>query len=133
MNWKRYQNELIVLGALVIMLLAYMYKYNHTQAQVTGATKSQQSINELKEAAGLKKVWADKNINKKISILKTIVPSSKVTWSKKKQKLTVSYKGLTASELNKLTSKILNLPIEILLLNMNKNGTSYNMELQCRW
>jgi len=133
MNWKRYQNELIVLGAFLIMLFAYMYKYNHTQAQVTGATKSQQSINALKEAVGLKKIWADKNINKKITVLKTIVPSSKVKWIKKKQKITASYKGLSASELNKLTGKILNLPIEISLLTMNKVGTVYNVELKCKW
>jgi len=133
MNWKRYQNEIIVLVSLVIMLFAYLYKHNHTQARVMGATKSQHSINEFKEAVALKKIWADKNINKKIAMLKTIVPSSKVTWIKKKEKITASYKGLNASELNKLTGKILNLPIEISLLNINKIGTLYNVELKCKW
>ena len=133
MNWKRYQNELIVLAAFLLMLFAYVYKYNHTQAQVQGATKSQQSVREFKEAVALKKVWADKNLDKKITILKTIVPSSKVSWNTQKQKVSASYKALSASELNKLMGKILNMPIEITLLNIDKIGKVYNVELKCKW
>lgn len=130
---KRYQNELIVLGAFLMMLFAYMYKHNHVESQVIGTTKLQNSINELKEAVALKKIWADKNIKKKIISLEMIIPSSKVVWVKKKQKVTASYKGLSASELNKLTSQILNLPIEILLLDINKIDTLYNVEFKCKW
>lgn len=133
MIWKRYQNELIVLSALFVLFFAYVYKYTNTQAQVTGATKSQQAVHEFKEAVALKKIWADKNIDKKVATLKTIVPSSKVTWKKEKQKATASYKGLNASELNTLTGKILNIPVEISLLNIDKIGKDYNVELTCKW
>jgi len=133
MNWKQYQNEFIVLMAFIFMLGAYMYKHDKVNSQTEQATKVQQSIDELKEVVALKKIWADKKLNKKISALQTIVSSSKVKWMKKKQKITASYKGLNAQELNKLTTKVLNLPVEITLLDIKKTGAAYNVEFQCKW
>ena len=133
MNWQRYQNELIVLGAFLLMLGAYMYKHNQVTAQTTQASSTQHSINELKEVIALKKIWADKNVLKKVNNLRGLVAPSKVKWSKKKTEVDASYTALSSNELNTLTTKILNLPAEILLLDIKKTGSSYNVEFKCKW
>jgi len=133
MNWQRYQNELIVLGAFLLMLGAYMYKHNQVTAQTTQASSTQHSINELKEVIALKKIWADKNVLKKVNNLRGLVSPSKVKWSKKKTEVDASYTALSSNELNTLTTKILNLPAEILLLDIKKTGSSYNVEFKCKW
>lgn len=133
MSWQRYQNELIVLGAFIIMLGTYMYKHSHVSAQAQQANQVQQSIDELKEVVALKKTWADKKIPKKMDALQQLVPASKVEWTKQKQEVEAKYTGLSAQELNKLTTKILNLAVVIEKLNINKNGSLYNVEFTCKW
>ena len=133
MIWQRYQNELMVLGAFLLMFGAYMYKYSQVTAQTTQAAKTQHTINELKEVVALQKIWADKNIPKKVSALKGLTSASKVKWTKKKTEVDTVYTALSSSELNTLITKILNLPVEILLLDIKKIGANYNVEFKCKW
>ncbi|HFQ60868.1 MAG TPA: hypothetical protein ENK39_01030 [Epsilonproteobacteria bacterium] len=133
MSWKQYQNELIVLVAFVIMLGAYAYKHTQVTSQAQAIQKTQTALGELKEVIALKKVWANKKTGKKLAALQTLISASKVKWSKKGKKLTASYTGLSANELNKLTTKILNLPVQIRLLDIQKIGANYNVEFKCKW
>jgi hypothetical protein len=133
MSWKQYQNELIALGALLIMLFAYIYKHNQVSTHAQEAKTVQHTIEELKEVVALKKIWADKKISNKVETLHTLVPAEKVKWSKKSKKLTANYSELGANELNKLTTKVLNLPVTISLFDVLKTGTNYKVELKCKW
>ncbi|PHS30349.1 MAG: hypothetical protein COA92_09805 [Sulfurovum sp.] len=133
MSWKQYQNELIALTALLIMFFAYIYKHNQVSSQVEHSKTVQHSIGELKEVIALKKVWANKKTDKKIDKLQTLIAQSKVKWSKRSKKITASYTALSSNELNQLIAKILNLPIVITSLNIQKTGSSYNVELKCKW
>jgi hypothetical protein len=133
MSWKRYQNELIALGAFVVMLGAYAYKHNQVTSQAKEVQRVQNSLGEIKEVIALKKVWANKKTTKKIVALQTLIPASKVKWSKKGKKVTATYAGLSSNELNKLTTKILNLPVEVRLLDIKKTGSTYNVEFKCKW
>ena len=133
MTWKRYQNELVILGAFLLMFSMYLYKQNARSSQSGENNSVSQTIIEIKEVVALKKVWADKKISQKVEKLKTIVPKSKVKWSKKARKVTARYKGLKPSELNKLISKILNTAVVIDKLDIQKTGSSYSVEFKCRW
>jgi len=133
MNWKRYQNELMVLGAFLFMFSMYLYKQHAISSQSGELNKVTQTIEEIKEVVALKKVWADKMIGKKVENLQTVVSASKVKWSNKRNKVTARYKELKPSELNKLTSKILNTPVVIDKLDIQKTGSSYSVEFKCRW
>jgi predicted naringenin-chalcone synthase len=133
MSWKRYQNELIAVGAAFVMLGAYAYKHKQVTSQVEHAKSTKYSIEELKEVVALKKIWAEKKTTKKVEQLKEVISASKVKWSKKSKKVTASYTGLSANELNTLTTKILNLPVEVRLLDIQKIGTTYNVEFKCKW
>jgi len=130
---KRYQNELIVLVAFLLMFLAYLYKHNQISSQAEYVNTVQHSVEELKEVVALKKIWADKKTSKKVAKLEKLIPSSKMRWSKKSKKVTASYKGLTSSELNKLITKILNLPVIIRQLYIQKTGLLYKVEFKCKW
>jgi len=88
---------------------------------------------ELKEVVALEKIWGDKGIQKKVDSLQKVISASKVTWTKRQNKITASYKGLNSKELNKLTTKILNTPVVITLLDIATSGSNYNMEFKCKW
>lgn len=133
MNWKRYQNELIVLAAFLLMFSMYLYKQSAISSQSGERNKVTQTIEEVKEVVALKKVWADKKISQKVEKLKTIVPVSKVKWSNKSRKVTALYTSLKPSELNKLGSKILNTPVIIEKFDVQKTGSNYKVEFKCRW
>jgi predicted amidohydrolase len=133
MNWKQYQNELIALAAFVFMAGTYLYKNSQVNAQAQSASTTKQTVSELKEVVALKRVWSDRKITKKLKKLKELISASKVEWSKRSKKVTASYKGLTPNELNKLTTKILNLPIVIRKLDVKKIGASYDVEFKCKW
>lgn len=133
MIWKRYQNEISVLFALVMMLSGYAYKNSQFSAQQELSSGTNSSMEEIKEVIALKKIWSSKKTTQKIKKLQTLIPESKVTWRSKSKKLTVSYRGLTAAELNKLVTKILNLAVEIQKLEVKKIASSYDVEFKCKW
>ena len=128
---KAYKNELIVGVALLLLLIAFVYK----QGQVSGQTDTSagSSLQELKEVIALKKVWGDKKTTKKVDNLKTIIAPSKVKWSRKGKKLTASFSNLGNQDFNRLIIKIMNLAVEIQKLDVKKLGASYHVEFKCKW
>lgn len=133
MSWKRYQNELMVLLAFLLMLGAFLYKNGQISSQEKYATTTQQAVSDFKEIIALKKIWTDKKTSKKVEKLKVLIPAGKVKWSNKSKKVTASYKGLTAPELNKLVTKILELAVEIQKLEIKKTDSFYDVEFKCKW
>ena len=133
MNLKAYQNEIIALIALFVLLIAFIYKQNHIPAQESSEGSGASTLYELKEVIALKKVWADKKTTKKVMKLKALVAPSKVTWQKKSNKVTANFSNLTPNELNKITTSILNLAVSIQKLDIKKSGSAYAMELKCKW
>lgn len=133
MIWKRYQNELIALVAFVLLLGSYGYKMTQVASQSEAMTGAKHSVGEIKEVIALKKIWSDKKTSKKVDKLQALIPASKVKWSNKSKKVRASYKGLTATELNKLVTKILNVPVEIQKLKIQKIASSYDVEFKCKW
>ena len=133
MNWRAYQNELMVLAAFVFMLIAYIYKSSKVNEQTQNSSQVKQVVGELKEVVALKEVWPTRKIDKKLKKLEALIPKGKVQWSKRGEKITASFKGLSGEELNALTTKILNLPIVVRQLEVKKIGRSYDVEFKCKW
>ena len=133
MSLKRYQNEIVALLAFLLMLSAFLYKNGQVSSQVESASTIKQAVSDFKEIVALKKVWADKKTSKKVEKLKLLIPAEKVKWSSKSKKLTASYKGLTAAELNKLVTKILELAVEIQKLEVQNKASFYDVEFKCKW
>ena len=130
---KSYQNEIIVLISFLLMVGAFFFKQDKIKVQAVDAVVIEKSIGETKEIAGLIKIWKDKKIRNKVLKIKTVVSPSKVKWSKKSNKITASFKHLTGKELNRLINKILNIPVEIVKLEIQKIGLSYGVEFKCKW
>ena len=133
MTWKRYQNELIALVAFIFMLVAYGYKTAQVSSQAQSIAEAKHSVAEIQEVVSLKKIWTDTKTGKKVEKLQTLVPASKIKWSNQNKKVTASYKNLTARELNTLVTKILNVPVEIQKLKIQKVASSYDVEFKCKW
>lgn len=133
MTWKRYQNELIVLVAFTLMFSGYLYRQVQSSSQEAYVVGSKHTVAELKEVIALRKIWSNKKIPQKVANLENLISPSKVKWSNKSKKLTAVYSGLTDDELNKLVTKILNLPVEIKKLNIQKTDSSYHVEFKCKW
>jgi len=135
MTLQRYKNEIILLLAILFTLFAFIYKLSATTYVKENQLHIQQQINEVKTVVNLKKQWDGKGMSKKIKVLKTIVPASKVkSFSKKSKKLIASYASLTANELNKLNNKLINMPVQIIHLNTKQSAKNqYTMEFTCKW
>ena len=133
MQLKMYKNELLIGLSFLLLLTAFFYKQGQLSHQNSGVSSSAASLQELKEVIALKKVWGDKKITKKMDGLKMMVPSSQLKWTRTGKKLTASFKNLSANMLNKIMSKIMNIAVEIQKLEVKKMGTSYHLELKCKW
>ena len=133
MNLKHYRNELIVLLSFILMLAAFFYKNAQVASQAEQLFSMKQEVRNFKEIIAYKRLWGDKGLSKKIDRLKTVVPASKVTWSKKGKKLTARYSGLTPKELNKMMTKLMSLPVQIAGLDIARVGENYNVECKCKW
>jgi hypothetical protein len=133
MNWKLYRNELIVALSLLIMFSALLYKNAQVSSRSQETISIKHAVTEFKELVSLQKTWADKKVSKRVEKLKKIVPSSKIKWSKKGKKLTAHYTALTPKELNKLVTNILSMAVQIQVLKINRDNSSYNVEFKCKW
>jgi len=130
---KQYQNELIILASFIFMLLSYTYKSNQVSTQLVEANNIKHSMIELQEVIALKKLWSDKKTSLKIKKFKNTISTQKTKWSNKRKKLTAVYNGLTPNELNRVTTKILNIPVQITKLQIDKTNKLYKMEIKCKW
>ena len=135
MTLQRYKNELIVVISLIFLLFTYLYKLSATSYIEENQAKIEQQVSEINTIINLKKVWNDKTLTKKVKVLKTVVSSSKIKIFKKRaKKLTASYISLTANELNKVTNKLINIPVQITSLTIKESSKNqYSMEFTCKW
>ena len=133
MNWKQYQNELIVLASLLLLIVAIVFKNVRVSSAIESSHSVSRSLNDLKEVVDLKKRWADKTTKTKVDKLKNVVSSSKVKWMKKTKKLTAIYTDISSKELNKVVTTLLNIAVQIDKLEIKQTGTTYKVELKCKW
>jgi len=135
MTLQRYKNELILLLTLTFVILAFLYKLSATKYVVENKAFIQQQISEIVQIENYKKQWKSKGMANKVKVFKKIVTGSKVkVFSKKSSKLTLSYINLTANELNKITNKLLNMPLQITTLQIKEHSKNkFTMELTCKW
>ena len=104
-----------------------------SSSSVENQKETKYAAREFKELISLKKRWADKKMSKKADKLQKFTTAEKIKWNKKGKKLSVSYKGLTSKELNKILTTILNIAVQIEKLDIKNNLTSYDLELKCKW
>lgn len=133
MNLNQYRNELIVGLSFLLMLMAFFYKNAQLSSRAEELFAMKQEVRNFKEIIAYKRVWGDKGLSKKIDKLQSVVPVSKVAWSKKGKKLTARYMELTPKELNKMMTKLMSLAVQITQLDISRSGENYNVECKCKW
>ncbi len=134
MIWKRYQNELIVVIALLLMLTAYFYK--QSQANKLDQTKQEvsASIDEIAEIIALKNQWGDPKLSTKIKKVKENIDEKDIkAFTIKNKKLTASFSDLDSKEMNKIIIKLENIAVQIIKLKVTSSEEKYNMEIKCKW
>ena len=132
---QRYRNELILLFALIFALFGFLYKLSSTTYVETNRNDIQKQIAEISSITALKQQWGGTQMANRVKSLQTVVPSSKVAvFNKKSKKLVASYKNLTGNQLSSVTNELINLPLQIVLLNINQSAKDqYTMEFTCKW
>ena len=135
MTLQRYKNELIILATLLFLLFAFIYKVSASTDVSENRAVIQKQITQISAITVLKEQWGGKQLANQVKVLKTIIPASKVaTFRKKSKKLVAAYKNLTGNELSKVTNKLINMPVQIVLLNINQSAKNqYTMEFTCKW
>ena len=133
MSWKHYQNEIILALVAVFAVSSFAYKSKMHHAIALENQRMAQEIAVMQETASLKKIWGDKRISSKLDAVRKTVPSSKLTWNKRGKKLTAVFSDLQPKEVNRVVSKLLNIPIQIERLSVEKKGETYNVEIRCKW
>jgi len=135
MTIQRYKNEIILMFTFLFAISAFYYKFSASDYVDKNRNIIQKQIKEINAIESYKKQWANKSMAKKVKLFKTIVPASKVKrFSKKSSKLIASYINLTSNDLNKITNKLLNIPIQIIKLQIRESSKNkFTMEFTCKW
>ena len=135
MTLQRYRNEIILFITALFAIFAFYYKLSANNYVNENKALIQKQISEIVEIESYKKQWKSKGIANKIKIFKTIVSASNVKlFSKKSSKVTVSYINLDTNELNKISNKLLNMPVQIIKLQIKESSKNkFTMEFTCKW
>lgn len=134
MIWKRYQNELIVSIAILLMVSGYIYKSRSIEKMESAELRLAKSASEASEIISLKKQWSDPKLSKQILKLKESISTQKVkSFVIKRKKLTVSFQNLTSREMNSIVIKLENTAVQITKLEIERDDKEYKMEIKCKW
>ncbi len=134
MIWKKYINELIILGALIFMIIGYSYKNIQTDKLYTVKSESYKSINDITQIVGLKNHWDNKKIKEKISKIKKNLSTNNIkSFNLKSRKLTAIFKNLSSKQMNKVIIHLENTAVQIILIQVTFKDKKYKMEIKCKW
>lgn len=133
--FHRYKNEIILSIAIIFATYASYYKISSKNYVDENRVIIKKQISEIVEIESYKRQWKNGDIAKRVKIFKTIVNNSKVKrFYKKSSKVTLSFINLTTNDLNKITNKLLNMPIQIVKLKIEeKSKNKFTMEFTCKW
>ena len=134
MIWKKYINELFILGALVFMIIGYSYKNIQIDKLYTVKSESSKSINDITQIVGLKDHWDNKTIKNKISKIKNNLSKNNIkSFELKSRKLTAIFKNLSSKQMNKAIINLENTAVQIILIKVTLKDKKYKMEIKCKW
>ena len=133
---RRYQNEGMILLALLLLVGAMLYKsYQHTKLQ-TSSVEATAMISKIEDIATMKKLWQkNSTVATKLNAIKTYLPAIKIkTLQVEKKKAHILLEGLNGNELNSVAGKYLaSIPVQIVEMSIGRDGEYYRLELQCKW
>jgi len=133
---RRYQNEGMILLALLLLVAAMFYKgYRHTKLQ-TSSAEATEMVSKIEDIATMKKLWQkNSTVAQKLNAIKTYLPAIKIkTLQIEKKKAHVLLEGLNGNELNSVAGKYLaSIPVQIVEMSIRRDGEYYRLELQCKW
>jgi len=133
---QRYQNELLVLFALLVLLGAWLFQYNSHVVLAQKSIASTQVIAKLEDVATMKKLWGkNKKHSRSLEAIQRSLSKEKVKkFEIKKNKAHIILQNLNGTELNKIVGKqIASIPLQIIELSIDRNGDMYTLELRCKW
>jgi hypothetical protein len=132
---NRFQPRELILGAaLVLALLAFLYRSSQVRNYRSLQTQTESTLAEIREVLDLKRLWNTKGLRSKLDRLRGVVPASSFkVFDIEQHKAHLKAEGLDGLHLNRLLSRIGGLPVEILSLQIHRQGERYTMECRCKW
>jgi len=135
---RKYQNELLVLLALLLLTAAIIFKsYGYRIFQVEYKS-AEEMISKIEDIARLKKLWyKNQMIIPQLTKLKNMVANSKAKIKEfkiEKKKAYIVLENLNGNMLNKIVGKYLaSTPIQITEMLIIRQNEYYRLEVQCKW
>lgn len=134
MIWKRYQNEVIVLAALILMIAGYLYKSSYANALDRVKTEVAISVTEIGRIVVLKKQWGDETLTTRIDRLKQNIATDKIKmFGVKSKKLEASFQGLSDKEMSSIIVNLEKIAVQIVKLSAKHQSDGYSLEILCKW
>jgi nucleotidyltransferase/DNA polymerase involved in DNA repair len=125
---------MIVLGALLLMLAALFFKDRTVDRLDSVNAEVKSSLMEIGEIIALKKQWGDKKLGSRVKEIRNGIPDTKIkTFALKGRKLQAIFHNLNENEVNRIIQKLENTAVQIVRLNVKREGESYRMEIACKW
>ncbi len=134
--FRKYQNELIVLFAALLLLGTMAFQYISYNALQKKSTESIALISQFKDIATMEKLWGKNKTRARVlgNIQKTLAKEKVKKFKIEKNKADIILEDLTGRELNKVVgNQIASIPVQITELSITRNGEKYRLELKCKW
>ena len=131
---RKYQNELMLLTALIVLLGGFLYQKGMAHRLDVSLERSKTAARQITETKTLQKVWSTKGLKNKVAALRGVVASEKVkTFDQKKNRLNAHFARLSGQELNMVATQLARLPVQIQELGITRSGTLYEVRCSCTW
>lgn len=129
----RFKNEIIVIVAALFAVSALGYKYMQRTSAYEQKQQLLREIETFQEVVSLRQRWKAGDIHRKLDALHTMFANRVLSWKKQGRKLSASFGGISAKQLGTIMTKLLNIPVQIDRIHIEKEGDTYQMEFTCKW
>jgi len=133
---KRYQNELIVLIAIAVVMMSISYKNSSMLELQSESTSTEKLIAQMDDIVTMKRLWKkNKSIPSKLEAIKSSLADENINRFKvEKKKAHIILQKLDSTKLNNIVGKkIASVPMQITLIDITREGDAYRLELKCKW
>jgi len=133
---KRYQNELIVLMLVAIVMMSISYKNSSMAELHSESISTEKLIAQMDDIVTMKRLWKkNKTIPSKLESIKSSLSDENIDKFKvDKRKAHILLQKLNSTKLNNIVGKkIASVPMQITMIDITREGDIYRLELKCKW
>jgi hypothetical protein len=128
------KSKILIALSILFLIGSVAFDFSQKKSFANSLQNIKDERTQIAYVADLKALWGAKGMKSKLTRVINSIPSSKKkNFLVKRNKAEIKLVSLSDRELNRVLSKLANLPLEFRKLSVVKSGDNFDLECTCVW